>query len=761
FILFGLFEQTKFFLQNWLKFVFSKCLELVGFFMAFYFCTSIIDNFIKKLLNFKVCFKSFGDWLFKDIDLNHDFSCTGFDCMAEPFVEAYKWVLELIKNLFNLIVYPDVTGLGGHGQFFVFYCVNVAITAILVFMFDMMTKEMMGIIGNILTIDGASATMGGGKSAMQESTSGKFGLSQQLKDFAGTTGLGELQKSADGLSWTRGIYDLNKGLGENIANGALKGARVGKHLASAAGRAALAGIRGLRGNRVGAKNDIKKAGANLLEAFGELTGDAFDKNSMFDIDPKDTAAKLREDSVLSKVIAENDRSTSFKNLGRDEAETDSEKSVESLLMAKNSAALREKLKKLSSEELREIFDEETAERFSELQEDGFIEDEDEIDDLHIERIREYLKTYAKHGKDAKNKLAVSGISYNVFSDNFGKAAQPRPPVPDAIRNLSKSDRLGKMLARPIGGEEDQKYLIKRMTKFNNRTVEKLLGRKGGLTNISIAIARARYKEYGKHGIDVKLFTVQEYENMRKILGKIRYDGIAKKTEKLLRDGLGEKDLKKGLLKLDETTVRAVLDPARADRIMNAKAQLAAGEIKSKEVALGDLNDYRDDIQHFVDSKDYDNPVTGLPPPAPDPAPDGGGQAFQAGRGSDTEDEKQIDDSVLFGEDGNNKKVDSSAIIDTGNSDVIVSAGDVSVICNTGDVSSIIKAGDVGTVVSTAKESGDGDSSKKAATKEEQFKQQQEAREKMEKKLNKLKKQREELDREDQERKERENEKKKK
>jgi type IV secretory pathway VirB6-like protein len=196
FILFGLFEQTKSFLQNWIKFIFSKCLELVAFFTTFYFYTSIIDNFIKKLLSFRVCFLGFGDKLF------------GVGDDPNPFVG-------FIRKILNIFVSIEASGLPeGQYGYFIFYVVNIMVVFILVFMFDFMTKEIMNIINNILAIDGATATSGGGGNIMGDSS--KFGIGNQLLKFTDTMGLNTLQKKADALSWTKDFYDLEKGVGTNV-----------------------------------------------------------------------------------------------------------------------------------------------------------------------------------------------------------------------------------------------------------------------------------------------------------------------------------------------------------------------------------------------------------------------------------------------------------------------------------------------------------------------------------------------------------------
>ncbi|MDR2078068.1 MAG: type IV secretion system protein, partial [Rickettsiales bacterium] len=115
FILFGLFEQTSVFMKNWMKFIFSKCLELISFFTAFYFCTTIIDNYITMLLSFRVCFRGLGDLLFPKVD--DEVAVDG----VKDFFE-FNWLKELIKKILNNFI--AIIREGMPENFFMYYMVN-------------------------------------------------------------------------------------------------------------------------------------------------------------------------------------------------------------------------------------------------------------------------------------------------------------------------------------------------------------------------------------------------------------------------------------------------------------------------------------------------------------------------------------------------------------------------------------------------------------------------------------------------------------
>jgi hypothetical protein len=751
FMLFGFFEQTKFFLQNWLKFVFSKCLELVGFFIAFYFCTSIIDNFIKKLLSFRVCFVGLGDMVFKS---------KGSDL---------KWYEELAKTILNLFIAVETSGIG-YGDFFMFYCINVATTAVLVILFDLMTKEMMTMIGGILTIDGATATMGGGENAMMESTNGTFGLSKQLVEFAGTTGLSTLQKEADALSWTKGIYDLEKGIGANAVQGvrvASTVARAGGNVAMAMGRTAVAGAKGAGNliykgvtgknkNYFDTKKTMKYAKANMLDAFrhmNDVTGGAFGKDSVVGTavgavvdnskDMKLEAEKLRK---TREMITKNTAGEKF------ETKTETEERVNSLLSANNEKVFRKKLKKFSPEQINEVFSEEAAEKLLQLKEDDFIEDDDEIDNLHVARMREYLEDYMEHGKE---NLAASGVDHNVFSDNFRKKAQPKPP---ARKAPSKPNRLGEMLNRPVGGDDDKKYLLKKAIKLKDKEIKKVFGE-----DISKRLKEAKndYKNRGKYGIDDKFetFTTEEYEEIKRELGNIERNKPKKNLENppVDLDSRSEPGIPKEPKHLpnDDGNKAPVKDKEniRRERISDDKKSLESppgnSDQKPEPAPSGEPKHLPNDDGNKAPVKDEENirrerisddkkslespPVDldsrsepDIPEEPKKPLPD--------------------DDAEAPVEDDGKKEVDSAAIVDSGDSSVVLQAGEVDKIIDSGDSSSIIKAGEAETIISATNADGDEGSSK--PTKEEQFKEQQEAREKMDKKFEKMKKQQEELEQEE-------------
>ncbi len=200
----SLIDNTAFVLTGWIKFVLSKCMELIAFFTAFYLCTSIISNFIKTMLSFKVCFIGLGSYLMPNVD---------DEISVDGFVDFFKgsWLKELIKKILNNFIAAKIDTLPNN--WFLFYCINITLTFLAVYMFDIMTKSFMDIMSKIISIDGASTKAE--KNPMGDATGGKFGVSNMLVDFAKTTGLQQMQKKSDLLSWTRNIYDLDKGVGEN------------------------------------------------------------------------------------------------------------------------------------------------------------------------------------------------------------------------------------------------------------------------------------------------------------------------------------------------------------------------------------------------------------------------------------------------------------------------------------------------------------------------------------------------------------------
>lgn len=209
FILFNFFDFTKEYFENWLKFVLGKALEIFAFFLGFYFMTFILNNKIKELLNYKVCFYKMGNYIFGNgDDLN-------------PLVKV-------IRDALNYALYMEKIGMPDN--FFIYYLVNIFISLLLLGLFDSITKSIMSVISSIFVIDGAS--VGGGSSTLADFTatdgsgSSKFSLGNQFAQFNRATGLATIQSDSDALRWTKRFVDLNKtGMdnlkqtGENVFKG--------------------------------------------------------------------------------------------------------------------------------------------------------------------------------------------------------------------------------------------------------------------------------------------------------------------------------------------------------------------------------------------------------------------------------------------------------------------------------------------------------------------------------------------------------------
>lgn len=175
----SLIEQMKFIFEGWVKFVLGKCLELVVFFTTFYFFTSIIDNFIKSLISFRVCFIKLGDHLMPNTS---------------------NWLGDFVKSVLNLFIAVRHDGLPD--RWFIYYCINIIIIILCIKFFDTILNSVMKVIGGMLTIDGASGSGG----SMQSDK--KNGLQAQLGNFVKSSGLAEAQKSGL-LEWTRNTIDLS------------------------------------------------------------------------------------------------------------------------------------------------------------------------------------------------------------------------------------------------------------------------------------------------------------------------------------------------------------------------------------------------------------------------------------------------------------------------------------------------------------------------------------------------------------------------
>ena len=260
---FSLIKQTEGFLKQWISAVLSKCLQLVSFFIAFYFCTSIINNFIKSLLAFKVCFIPLGDYLMPSVDSS--VNVTG----VTDFFEM-NWLQEFVKMVLNNFTAARFEGLPDN--WFIYYCINISIVTALVYLFDTITNTVMSMVGGMLNIDGAS----GGGGAL--SKTGNFGLRKQMSNFAGMSGLANLQKESKLLSWTRNIVDLSE---RNVITGNLKNAskKIGGTLNQFGDAVGQNIYKKIQGQETHFGNDMKKLGSKMVD---DVVGGEKAKGSIFD-----------------------------------------------------------------------------------------------------------------------------------------------------------------------------------------------------------------------------------------------------------------------------------------------------------------------------------------------------------------------------------------------------------------------------------------------------------------------------------------------
>ena len=419
FILFILFKETSYIFQNWLKFILSKSLELIGFFTAFYFCTSIINNFIKKLLAYKVCFMGLGDKLFPNVD--NKIEATSFS----DFMDG-NWFFELIKKILNNFLAVSIEGLPKN--YFLQYMINILITAILVFMFDILLREIMNIINSILTIDGATANTGG-KNAMAAAASGEFSLDRQFIEFNKTMGLATIQKESNILKGTSGILDLEKGITRNVIDLAKNSALLVK-----------AGAHAVTGNLEKAKESLAKGGMQILSPVtGALSTLPFvgDKvtNWTSDIDKyKDRRKRQSSWSDTMKQIK------GIWSINKNKSE------VNTMLSEKTSWGFKKHLKTLDEYTAKKIFGKEMSSKI--------LDNIDNLGDVEIKRIKDYLQRYA--GNEYM-KAGMEDLNYDIFSDDYG--------------------RLNKDLLVEAIDNGDKDNILKTLKRSNKKTIIDLFGKK--------------------------------------------------------------------------------------------------------------------------------------------------------------------------------------------------------------------------------------------------------------------------------------------
>ena len=259
----SLIKQTEGYLKQWLSNVLSKCLQLVSFFIAFYFCTSIINNFIKSLLNFKVCFIPLGEYLMPSVDSS--VNVTG----VTDFFEM-NWLQEFVKMVLNNFTAARFEGLPNN--WFIYYCINIAIVTALVYLFDTITNTIMSIVGKMLNIGDASGSDG----ALSKTEN--FGLRAQASKFAEISGLTNLQKESKLLSWTRNVVDLSEKdiIGGNLKNIAQKVGKTANQFGNIVGENIYKRTQGQETNFI---NDMKKLTGKAID---NVIGGDKAKGSIFD-----------------------------------------------------------------------------------------------------------------------------------------------------------------------------------------------------------------------------------------------------------------------------------------------------------------------------------------------------------------------------------------------------------------------------------------------------------------------------------------------
>lgn len=196
FLLLSFFKHTNNFFKSWINSIIGKCLEMFSFFTAFYFFTSLVNNIIKELLNFKVCFVLLGDYWIGTEDVNI--------------------VLEGIRKLLNNFVVAVHTGLPDN--FFFSYCINMLIAFCLIFMFGSIINSIMGIISSIIEINGQNAGSYMSKDIDK-------GIDGQLTSIVKDSGLSTVQDFKP-MSWTRNLVDLRGSGNDGIIFGSAK--KIGK-----------------------------------------------------------------------------------------------------------------------------------------------------------------------------------------------------------------------------------------------------------------------------------------------------------------------------------------------------------------------------------------------------------------------------------------------------------------------------------------------------------------------------------------------------
>lgn len=448
FILFVLFKETSYIFQNWVKFILSKSLELIGFFTAFYFCTSIINNFIKQLLNYKVCFKGLGDKLFPDVD--DKIGVSSFN----DFIRG-NWFFELIKKILNNFLAVSIEGLPDN--YFIHYVINILITAALIFMFDTLLREVMNIINSILTIDGATANSGG-KNAMAAAASGEFSINNQFMKFGENMGLAAIQKESDLLKGTKKVFDLEKGVTRNVLD-------LGKKLTMPL----KAGVQALSGDTEGAKQSLAKA-ADLLAPFtavpivGDKVQGLLDNVEIY----KDRAKKSSEWSDTLERI-------------RGVWSDDKNKSETNILLSKaTDKGFKKYLENMDKYTAEKIFGKEMA--------SDIMSRIDELDSKKIENLKDYL---TKYQANEYMKPGMEDLNYDIFSDDYGESNEDllkkainsgdKNDILKILKNTKKktvanlfgkknADRLKKTVAKDDGSyeiediEELDDYVIENMKK---------------------------------------------------------------------------------------------------------------------------------------------------------------------------------------------------------------------------------------------------------------------------------------------------------
>lgn len=449
FILFSFFGQTSYIFKNWINFIAAKCLELIAYFVGFYFVTFIINNFIKQLLNFKVCFYALGDYL--------------FDTQLDSELKEWLGIPKLIKDILNKFLFFEKSEMpynsgnaisylsgGVLNNFFGYYLANISLTFILLMLFDMFTKEVMSILARIMVIDGSKASDLGGSSLL--SNTGNFSLSNQAAEFSNTMGLAEVQRSSDALAWTKKFVDLEKGISGNFRQTASNLFKVANFIPNAIGDAVQSGFDDTGEDGGGKASFTTRLGRSLTKNFAKgldsVTGDAFGKDSLIDLHARDFGEQNRfyninEDGTFrnlkkffNKSIARKHNKKAYGDDYKYYDKNDLEKRLKEIEdRKKTSDEIINNLLSLSDDDIKKKFNKEDAERLLKLKK--ILNDENiklkdnltkadllehyEINDYKLLKLKEFLDDEDNDDKNkSKDEEEAEAEAFELFTEDGTK-----------------------------------------------------------------------------------------------------------------------------------------------------------------------------------------------------------------------------------------------------------------------------------------------------------------------------------------------------